>query len=129
MAGTHLLLLGDETVDAMFAVEGVFATDTSLDPWVDVARILEERLGLDLTDPENAGIGIHINNEDFSYLAPQPQIGVVTTISSLLEIHANKMAGFDQLSDEVRYRYGMLIGSIGNLMFSLLDDYRERKAA
>ncbi len=50
------------------------------------------------------------------------------TISSLLQIHENGMAGFDELSDEVQYRYQMLIGSIGNLMFSPFDAEQERKA-
>jgi hypothetical protein len=126
---THMLLLGDETIKAMFAVEGVYSTDRSLEPWVGVARLLEERLGVDLADPENAGIGIRINNEDFSYLAPHPESGTYTTISSLLEIHENKRVGFHELIDEFQYRYGMLSGSIGNLMFSLADAEAERKAA
>ncbi|KQT42070.1 hypothetical protein ASG43_17495 [Aureimonas sp. Leaf454] len=127
-SSTHLLLIGDETMEAMFAVKGVYNADEGADPWVGVARILEDRLDIDLTDPENADVAIKIDNEDFSYLAPQPQHGIYTTISSLLEIYDNKRAGWDELHPEVQYRYGMLIGSIGNLMYSLVDAEEERKA-
>ena len=124
----YKLLIGDETMKAMFAVEGLYSTDKSLSPWVGVARILEERLGLDLTDPENADVGIRINNEDFSYLAPQPKNGIYTTISSLLKIHENDHAGFDDLNPEVQYRYQMLSGSVGNLLSSLVEAEEQRRA-
>ena len=125
---SHILLIGDETMKEMFEVKGVYSAEEGADPWVGVARILEGRLDIDLTDPANADLRIQINNEDFSYLAPHPASGTYTTISSLLKIYENKLAGFDELSDEVQYRYGMLIGSIGNLMFSLFDAEQERKA-
>ncbi len=124
----HILLIGDETMKEMFEVKDVYSAEEGNDPWVGVARILEDRLDIDLNDPANADIGIRINKEDFSYLAPHPESGTYTTISSLLKIHENGMAGYDELSEEVQYRYQMLIGSIGNLMFSLFDAEQERKA-
>ncbi len=93
-----------------------------------MARILNERLTIDLTDPANADVKILINGEDFSFLAPHPKSGTFTPISSLLEIYENELVGFEELSPEVRDRYETLIESIKQLMYSLIASEQERKA-
>ena len=115
----HKLTVDEETREAMFAARGTYLAAGREDPWVGVARILEERLGLDLTDPANANVAIIVNDEDFSFLAPDPETGTFTTISSLLAIYEDVPPDWATWTGEIPSRLGMLLWKIGNLMKSI----------
>lgn len=124
----NVLFISYEQMEARYAAAGGFKSDLGVEPWVLVARILNERLTIDLTNPANADVKILINGEDFSFLAPHPKSGTFTPILSLLDIYENKLVGFEELSPEVRNRYELLIETIKQLMYSLISDEQERLA-
>ncbi|MBB3937528.1 hypothetical protein SAMN05216566_11012 [Aureimonas phyllosphaerae] len=115
----HQLTLDEETREAMFAARGAYLAAGREDPWVGVARILEERLGLDLADPANADVAIIVNDEDFTFLAPDPETGTFTTISSLLAVYENVPRDWATWTGEIPSRLAMLMWMIGNLMRSI----------
>ncbi|WP_182084290.1 hypothetical protein [Aureimonas sp. ME7] len=84
-----------------------------------MARVLEERLGLDLADPTNADVAIIVNDEDFSFLAPDPETGTFTTISSLLAVYEDVPSDWAGWTGEIPPRLAMLMWMIGNLMRSI----------
>lgn len=124
----NVLFFSYQQMEALYAAEGGFKADVGVEPWVLVARILNERLTIDLMDPVNADVKILINGEDFSFLAPHPGSGTFTPISSLLEIYENEPVGFEELSPEVRNRYELLIETIKQLMYSLIASEQEKRA-
>ncbi len=115
----HKITVDEETREAMFATRETYLAAGRDDPWVGVARILEERLGLDLTDPANADIDIIVNDVDFSYLAPDPETGTYTTISSLLAIYENVPPDWATWTCQIPSRLGNLAWTIGSLMRSI----------
>ncbi|WP_416356643.1 hypothetical protein ACLNGM_22300 [Aureimonas phyllosphaerae] len=111
--------MDEETREAMFAARGAYLAAGRKDPWVGVARVLGERLGLDLADPANEDVAIIVNDEDFSFLTPDPETGTFTTISSLLAVYENVPPDWATWTGEVPSRLAMLMWVIGNLMRSI----------
>ena len=116
---TFGIILGTELQAELIAARGD-------EPWVTVARLLEESLGdFDLTDPKNFGVTLLIDGVDFSFLLPEQSNGEFATISSLIGIFERKLEGFDELSYEMQDRYGRFVPRIGRLMKQLYDQADE----
>lgn len=92
------------------------------DAWVRIARVLHEKVEVDLENDANANLDISIDNINFGFLRPDPEQNVFTTISFLADLHGMSDRDIaEKECNEVLRRYHCLQEAIDHLLVSMSD--------